>query len=92
MTKVDHVLVNRLEKISRIKLDNRERERLCREISEALDFIGEFECPKNQKLVNSSELKAGLEQLRSDTAEKTRFAFLENVPEQGEGYVVVSTE
>jgi len=91
MIKVDHVMVNRLEKLSKIELNTKEREHLRLEIIQALDFVGSFEESDNIKPVTFTHLTIEVEQLREDLVEKPLFAFFENVPEQVDNYVVFSS-
>jgi len=89
MTHVDQVLVNRLKNLAHIDLDDFERQRLYEEISQALSFIGQLEHLKGQGPLSTQWQTVRIAQLRDDKAEKTRFAFLDNVPAHEDGYVVV---
>lgn len=90
MIKVDHVMVNRLEKLTKIEMNTKERDLLRLEIIQALDFIGRLEESDDIKPVTFTRLTVETNQLREDLAEKTLFAFFENVPEQVDDYVVFS--
>lgn len=89
MIKVDHVLFNRLEQLSKIELNTNERERLRLEIIQTLEFIGNLEANQIDKAFPSNPLTVELNQLRKDQAERTLFDLFKNVSEQMEDYVVI---
>ena len=85
---MDQVFVNRLEKLSLISVDAVERDQLCGEINEALQFIGELKSLESESKGNPFAMITPLDQLPEYGPEKVLFAFFENVPEREGPYVI----
>lgn len=99
MTKLSKIEIEKIAKLSRIELTDKEKENYSVELTEILGYVEKLNKAKTENISETSQV-TGLESVyREDTAsestqvdkdkDKNREKLLENAPAQKDGYICV---
>ena len=91
MTKIDENLISKLEKLSRLKLNNEEKEMIQKDLESIVKMFDRLQEVDTENVLPLRHISHALHPLREDRVsnELTRLEALKNAPEQKDGFIAV---